>query len=41
MSGQFLITKTFLAKNPADADARVDLGICYKEIHIIQKQKRR
>jgi tetratricopeptide (TPR) repeat protein len=27
-----LYYKMFLAKNPSDANARVDLGICYKEI---------
>ena len=32
--------KTFLAKNPADADARVDLGICYKEIHNYSEAKK-
>jgi tetratricopeptide (TPR) repeat protein len=32
--------KIFLAKNPSDANARVDLGICYKEIGNFSEAKK-
>ena len=32
--------KMFLAKNPSDANARVDLGICYKEIGNFSEAKK-
>jgi tetratricopeptide (TPR) repeat protein len=32
--------KMFLAKNPGDANARVDLGICYKELGNFSEAKK-
>jgi tetratricopeptide (TPR) repeat protein len=32
--------KIFLAKNPGDANARVDLGICYKELGNFSEAKK-